>query len=108
MTSIMQCTASILLIDSTSWIRLAEFLIGKYHGFCYVIFNSHMFNAPRFNSEKDVSLQNCLLEMRPIHLWRSRTPDGVRCAHFPSVITTIMDHKVQLIKPLNLGELYTV
>jgi hypothetical protein len=27
------------------------------YGFCYVIFNSHMFNAPRFNSEKDVSLQ---------------------------------------------------
>jgi hypothetical protein len=24
-------------------------------GFCYVIFNSHMFNAPTFNSEKDVS-----------------------------------------------------
>jgi hypothetical protein len=23
-----------------------------------VIFNSHMFNAPRFNSEKDVSLKN--------------------------------------------------
>jgi hypothetical protein len=30
-------------------------------------------------------------------------------AHFPSVITTIMDHKVQLLKPLNLNleELYT-
>jgi hypothetical protein len=26
--------------------------------------------------------------------------------HFPSVITTIMDQKVQLINPLNLGELY--
>jgi hypothetical protein len=38
-------------------------------------------------------------------VWRSRTPDGVRCAHFPSVITTIMDYKVQLINPLNLGEL---
>jgi hypothetical protein len=37
-------------------------------------------------------------------VWRSRTPDGVRCAHFPSVITTIMDQKVQLINPLNLGE----
>jgi hypothetical protein len=45
--------------------------------------------------------------MRPIHVWRSRTPNGVRCAHFPSVITTKMDHKVQLLKPLNLGELYT-
>jgi hypothetical protein len=29
--------------------------------FCYVIFNSHMFNAPRFNSEEDVSLQKFLL-----------------------------------------------
>jgi hypothetical protein len=25
--------------------------------------------------------------MRPIHLWSSRTPDGVRCAHFHSVIS---------------------
>jgi hypothetical protein len=39
-------------------------------------------------------------------VWCSRTPDGVRCAHFPSVITTIMDYKVQLINSLNLGELY--
>jgi hypothetical protein len=45
--------------------------------------------------------------MRPKHVWRSRTPDVVRCAHFPSVITTRMDHKVQLLNPLNLGELYT-
>jgi hypothetical protein len=41
-------------------------------------------------------------------VWRSRMPDGIRCAHFPSVITTIMDQKVQLIYPLNLGELYAV
>jgi hypothetical protein len=27
-------------------------------------------------------------------------------ALFPSVVTTIMDYKVQLINPLNLGELY--
>jgi hypothetical protein len=39
-------------------------------------------------------------------MWRSQTPVGVRCAHFPSVITTIMDHKVQLLKPLNKRELY--
>jgi hypothetical protein len=32
---------------------------------------------------------------------------GARCVHFSSVITTKMDHKVQLLKPLNLGELYT-
>jgi hypothetical protein len=44
--------------------------------------------------------------MMPIHVWRSRTPDGIRCAHFRSVDTTIMDYKVQLINPLNLGELY--
>jgi hypothetical protein len=25
-------------------------------------------------------------------MWRSRTLAGVRCAHFPSVITTIMGH----------------
>jgi hypothetical protein len=43
-------------------------------------------------------------------VWRSRMPDGVRCAHFPSVITTIIDHNVpaQLLKPLNLGELYSI
>jgi hypothetical protein len=34
-------------------------------------------------------------------VWRSRTPAGVRCSHFPSFIPTIMDHKVQLFKPLN-------
>jgi hypothetical protein len=27
---------------------------------------------------------------------------GVWCAHFPSVLTTIMDQKVQLLKPLTL------
>jgi hypothetical protein len=32
--------------------------------------------------------------VRPIHMLRSRTPAGVRCAHFPSVITTIMDQKL--------------
>jgi hypothetical protein len=29
-----------------------------------------------------------------------------RRAHFPSVITTKMDHKLQLLKPLNKSELY--
>jgi hypothetical protein len=33
-------------------------------------------------------------------------PAFVRCAHFPSVITTIIDHKVELLKQLNLRELY--
>jgi hypothetical protein len=27
--------------------------------------------------------------------------------HFPSIITTIVDHKQQLLKPLNKRELYT-
>jgi hypothetical protein len=30
--------------------------------------------------------------MRPIHVWHSRMTAGVRCANFPSVITTIIDH----------------
>jgi hypothetical protein len=29
-------------------------------------------------------------------MWRSRTPAGVRCAHFPSVITTIMEEKLHV------------
>jgi hypothetical protein len=36
-------------------------------------------------------------------VWRYRTP---ACAHFPSVITTTMDQKVQLLKSLNKRELY--
>jgi hypothetical protein len=42
----------------------------------------------RFNCKKCFHTK-FLLSMRPVHVWRSRTPDGVRCAHFPSVITTI-------------------
>jgi hypothetical protein len=64
-----------------------------------VIFNSHMFNAPRFNSEKDVSL-NFLFTLNETNTCVA-LPNAV-----PSVITTIMDQKVQLINPLNLGELY--
>jgi hypothetical protein len=45
--------------------------------------------------------------MKLIHLLRSRTPAGVWYAHFYSVITTIMDQKVQLLKPLKKRELYT-
>jgi hypothetical protein len=48
-----------------------------------------------------------LNEANTVHMWRSRMTGGVQCAHFPSVITTIMDHKVQLLKPLNKRELYT-
>jgi hypothetical protein len=70
------------------------------------MFNSHLFNAPRFNSEKDVSLKIFFTLIKANTFERSRTSDGVRCAHFPSVITTIMDQKVQLINLLNLGELY--
>jgi hypothetical protein len=39
-----------------------------------------------------------LVFMRPIHVRRSRTPSGVRCAHISSVITSIMDQKVQFDK----------
>jgi hypothetical protein len=45
--------------------------------------------------------------MRPTHMWRTRTPAGVRCAYLPSVITIIMDQKQQLLKPLNQRELCT-
>jgi hypothetical protein len=33
----------------------------------------------------------CMYETK--HVWRSRTPDDVRNAHFPSDITPIMDQK---------------
>jgi hypothetical protein len=62
-----------------------------------------MFNAPRFNSEKVTKIVTLNEANTLVAL-----PNGVRCVHFPSVITTIMDHKVQLIKPLILGELYAV
>jgi hypothetical protein len=38
-------------------IHRAQKIVFTFFRFCYVIFNSHMFNAPRFNSEKDVSLK---------------------------------------------------
>jgi hypothetical protein len=68
--------------------------------FCCVAFNSQMFNATEVQLWKWCFHFKFLFLMRPIHVWRSRTPDGVRCAHFPTVITTIMDQKVQLLKPL--------
>jgi hypothetical protein len=37
-----------------AWIHINHDMAGR---FCYVTFNSHMFNAPRFNSEKEVSLK---------------------------------------------------
>jgi hypothetical protein len=61
----------------------------------------------RFNGEIVFSYKKFLLFMRPIHVCRFRTSAGIWCAHFPSVIATIMDHKVQLLKPLNLRNLYT-
>jgi hypothetical protein len=79
----------------------------KHKRFCYVVFNSHMFNATEVQLRNWYLHLNFLHFMRPKHVWRSRTPDGVRCAHFPNVITITMDQKVQLIKTLNLRELYT-
>jgi hypothetical protein len=62
----------------------------------------------RFNCENVYFIQNLYFSWgQYVHVLRSRMPDGVRCAHFPSVITTIIDHKVQLLKPLNIRELYT-
>jgi hypothetical protein len=45
-------------------------------------------------------------EANTVNVWRSRTPAGIRCAHFASVITKIMDHKGQLLKPVDIRELY--
>jgi hypothetical protein len=71
--------------------------------FCYVVFNSHMFNATEVHLWKWCYHTKFLLQMRPIYVWRSqsRTPAGDRCVHFFSVITAIMDQKPQLLKPLN-------
>jgi hypothetical protein len=55
--------------------------------FCYVVFNSHMFNASEVQLWKWCFHINFLLFKRPVHLWRSQTPDGVRCAHFPIVLS---------------------
>jgi hypothetical protein len=60
-----------------------------YKRFCYVVLNSHMFNATEVQLWKW-----CFQIKKPKHVWRSRTPDGVRCAQFHSVITTTMDQKV--------------
>jgi hypothetical protein len=69
--------------------------------FCYLVFNSHMFNVTELQLWKWCFHLKFLLLMRPIHVWLSRTPYGLLCALFPGVITTIMDQKVQLLKPLN-------
>jgi hypothetical protein len=46
--------------------------------------------------------------MRPIHVWRSRTLVGVRCAHFPSVVTTKMDQTVVKTVELTWVEYHVV
>jgi hypothetical protein len=60
-----------------------------------VVFNSHMFNATEVQLWKSCYNIKLLLFTRITNVWRSRTPDGVRCAHFPtvysSVITSIRD-----------------
>jgi hypothetical protein len=74
-----------------------------------------------------INLQNVLtlillrgIQLTHVHRYRGSTvkmvlsyntfvalPNACRCAHFPSVITTIMDHKLQLLKPFNIRESYT-
>jgi hypothetical protein len=67
-------------------------------------------NVQRYQGSTVKMLLSCkictLNEANTVHMWRSQTPAGVRCSHFPSVITTKMDHTVQLLKPLNKRELY--
>jgi hypothetical protein len=55
--------------------------------FCYVVFNSHMFNSSEVQLCKWCFNIKFVLFLRPIHVWRSRTPVGVRCAHFPIVLS---------------------
>jgi hypothetical protein len=45
----------------------------KFIGFCYVVFNSQMFNATEVQLWKWCFHIKLLLFMRPIHVWRSRT-----------------------------------
>jgi hypothetical protein len=58
-----------------------------------------------FYSVNGIFLSIFTLYEANIPLWRSRKPDGVQCAQFLSVIATIMDQKVQLLKSLNKREL---
>jgi hypothetical protein len=55
-----------------------------YTWFCYMVFNSQMFNATEVQLWKWCFHIKFQFFMRPIHVWRSR-----------------MDQKVQLLKPLN-------
>jgi hypothetical protein len=66
-----------------------------FYWFCYVVFYKHMFNATEVQQWKWCFHIKFVLFMRPIHVWRSRTPVGDWCAHFHSVITTKMEQKVQ-------------
>jgi hypothetical protein len=77
------------------------------NGFCYTVWYSTFQSYWGSTVEMGFHIK-FLFYVRPIHVWRSRTPDGVWCAHFYGVITTIMDQKLQLLKPLNKRELYTM
>jgi hypothetical protein len=55
------------------------------------------------NLQMEFSPKN-LLYMRPIHVWHSRMPDGVWCAHFPRDITTIM-YQIQWLYALKASKL---
>jgi hypothetical protein len=94
------CEGALLPHSAQNECRLRVFwIIGSFLEFCYVVFNSHVLNVTLVQLCKWCFHKKFLFFMRPIHMWRSRTPVGVRCAHFPGVITTIMDQKVQLLKP---------
>jgi hypothetical protein len=50
--------------------------------FCCMVFNSHMVNA----TEVQLRKWCCHLKF-VLFMWRSRTPVGVQCAHFPIVLS---------------------
>jgi hypothetical protein len=61
-----------------------------YRGSTLQLFNDVCSTLYRFITFPNNFLKISLV--RPIHFWCSRTPDGVRCAHFSSDITTVIDY----------------
>jgi hypothetical protein len=71
-------------------------------GFCYVAFNSPMFNATYVQLHKWYFHIKFGLFIKPIHVWRSRTPAGVRCAHSPSVYHNNNGSECTVVKTVEL------
>jgi hypothetical protein len=64
----------------------------RYFRFCY--------DAVNIYSIQHWSWANLWLNMRPIHVWRYRTPATVWCNNFPTVIRTSLAQDLKLKKAL--------